>query len=187
MAGLVALAVVFVAYALVAARLDKLWVTAPMVFVAAGAILGPSGTGTLPFALDSHTTLAITELTLAVLLFTDAATVGIHQLERDTHLPGRLLLVGLPVTVLFGAVIAYFLLPDTDWLTAALVATILAPTDAALGLAVVTSPHVPARIRRALNVESGLNDGLVTPFVTFFLAAVTSEAAGRSWAGLGLK
>ena len=67
--------------------------------------------------------------------------------------------------------------PSLTWAAAALVATILAPTDAALGLAVVTNRLVPARIRRALNVESGLNDGIATPFVTLFLAAVVSEEA----------
>ena len=188
MTGLVVLAAVFALYALVAARLDRWSITAPMVFVLAGAILGPSGTDLLPVSVDSHTTLAITELTLALLLFSDAATVRLREVEGDARLPSRLLFVGLPLTVLLGALLAHAVEPSLTWAAAALVATILAPTDAALGLAVVTNRLVPARIRRALNVESGLNDGIATPFVTLFLAAVVSEEAsgGRSWGHDGL-
>jgi NhaP-type Na+/H+ or K+/H+ antiporter len=117
----------------------------------------------------------ITELTLGLLLFSDASTVRLRDVEGDASLPNRLLFVGLPLTVLAGTLAAHLLLPDADWAPAALIATILAPTDAALGLAVVTNKDVPVRIRRALNVESGLNDGIVTPFVTLFIAVVASE------------
>ncbi|NTW41468.1 MAG: sodium:proton antiporter, partial [Cellulomonadaceae bacterium] len=118
---------------------------------------------------------AITEITLALLLFADAATVRFRDVEDDASLPSRLLFIGLPLTIALGSVLAYLLSPGAGWAAAALVATILAPTDAALGLAVVTNRAVPVRIRRALNVESGLNDGLATPFVTLFLAMVISE------------
>ena len=175
MTGLTILAVVFAVYALVAGRLDRLSVTAPMVFVVAGGILGPGGTDLLKVSLSSETTLALTEITLALLLFADAATVRFRDVEGDTILPRRLLFIGLPLTVVLGTVLAYLMEPGFGWAAAALVATILAPTDAALGLAVVTNRAVPARIRRALNIESGLNDGLATPFVTLFLAIVVSE------------
>lgn len=175
MGGLTVIAVVFVAYALVAARLDRWWISAPMVFAAAGLILGPHVLGVLPFSLSSKTILTITELTLAVLLFSDASTVRLRDVEGDAALPSRLLFVGLPLTIIAGAVLAYFLLPGVGWALAALIATILAPTDAALGLAVVTNRAVPVRIRRALNVESGLNDGIATPFITLFIALVAAE------------
>jgi NhaP-type Na+/H+ or K+/H+ antiporter len=84
-----------------------------------------------------------------------------------------------------GALLAYLMFPGIGWAAAALVATILAPTDAALGLAVVTNRSVPMRIRRALNVESGLNDGIATPFVTLFIAAVAAkESLGNTAWGL---
>jgi NhaP-type Na+/H+ or K+/H+ antiporter len=175
MSGLTVLAVVLVAYALVASKLDRWWITAPMVFVVAGAILGPHGLNVLPVPASSKTVLTITELTLGLLLFSDASTVRLRDVEGDASLPNRLLFVGLPLTVLAGTLAAHLLLPDADWAPAALIATILAPTDAALGLAVVTNKDVPVRIRRALNVESGLNDGIVTPFVTLFIAVVASE------------
>ncbi len=174
MGGLTALAVIVVAYTLVASKLDRWWITAPMVFVAAGLILGPAALDVLPLT-AGETVLTITELTLALLLFSDASTVRLRDVEGDARLPTRLLFVGLPLTVAAGALVAYLVFPDVRWASAALIATILAPTDAALGLAVVTNRAVPARIRRALNVESGLNDGMVTPFVTLFVAVVAAE------------
>ena len=177
MNGTTALVAVFVVYGLMASRLDRWLITAPIFFVATGLVLGPSGVGVLP-GLESETTLLITELTLGVLLFADAATVRLREVEGDARLPVRLLLVGLPLTIALGTVAARLLFPEAGWAAAALIASILAPTDAALGLAVVTNPAVPARIRRALNVESGLNDGIATPFVTLFLSLVIAEEEG---------
>jgi sodium/hydrogen antiporter len=173
--GVAALVAVFVVYGLFATRLDRSLISAPIFFVLTGLVLGSSGAGVLPSDLDSETTLRITELTLGVLLFADAATVRLREVEGDARLPVRLLLVGLPLTIALGTVAAGVLFPQAGWAAAALVASILAPTDAALGLAVVTNPAVPSRIRRALNVESGLNDGIATPFVTLFLTLVLAE------------
>ena len=179
MGGLTILAVVVVAYTLVASRLDRWWITGPMVFVAAGVILGPGGLDVLPLSLNDETVLTITELTLALLLFSDASTVRLRDVEGDTGLPRRLLFVGLPLTIAAGALLAYLVFPEVGWAAAALIATILAPTDAALGLAVVTNKAVPVRIRRALNVESGLNDGIATPFVTLFIAVGRRRGSAR--------
>ncbi|WP_020524711.1 cation:proton antiporter [Catelliglobosispora koreensis] len=184
MSGVVALTAVIVAYSLVASKLDRWWITSPMVFVAAGVLLGPAGIGVFPLSLTHETVLAITELTLALLLFADASTVRLRDVEGDTGLPARLLFIGLPATIVAGAVVAYLLFPDSGWVAAALIATILAPTDAALGLAVVSNKAVPVRIRRALNVESGLNDGIATPLVTLFIAMLAAEE-GLSTKGWG--
>jgi sodium/hydrogen antiporter len=173
--GPTVLVALFVVYGFVASRLERSFVTAPIFFVVAGLALGSRGAGILPSDLDSETTLVITELTLGVLLFADAATVQLREVEGDARLPIRLLAVGLPLTIALGTVAAKVLFPDAGWAAAALIASILAPTDAALGLAVVTNPVVPSRIRRALNVESGLNDGIATPFVTLFLILLLSE------------
>jgi NhaP-type Na+/H+ or K+/H+ antiporter len=185
MSGLCVFAIVVVLYTLVAGKLDRWWITGPMVFVAAGTILGPGVLGVFPASLSNKAILTITELTLALLLFSDASTVRLRDVEGDATLPTRLLFIGLPLTVIAGAVVAHFLLPQVGWANAALIATILAPTDAALGLAVVTNKAVPVRIRRALNVESGLNDGIATPFVTLFIAVVASdESIGQKAWGL---
>jgi NhaP-type Na+/H+ or K+/H+ antiporter len=189
MGGLTAIAVVVVAYTLVASKLDRWWISGPMVFVAAGAILGPAGLNVLPLSVTNEVVLTVTELTLALLLFSDASTVRLREVEGDAGLPTRLLFVGLPLTILAGALVAHLVFPEIPWAAAALIATILAPTDTALGLAVVTNRSVPTRIRRALNVESGLNDGIATPFVTLFIAILAAEEGlgDRAWGLEALK
>ncbi len=183
MLGAAAVALALVGYALFAQRLERRSITGPIVFVAVGLVLGPAGLGLLGVSFTSEATLLLTELTLAMLLFADAATIPFGAVRADLRLPGRLLGIGLPLTMVAGAVMAKLLFPDMTWAGAALIACILAPTDAALGLAVVTNKAVPARIRRGLNVESGLNDGIATPFVTLALAIVAVEGgSGESWA-----
>jgi sodium/hydrogen antiporter len=175
MSETVLLLLVFTAYALLARRLDRLLLSAPILFVATGLALGPDGAGQLDLSLDSHVVLTFTEITLAALLFADASTVPLRAVEGDAGVPGRLLGIGLLLTIAAGTVLGLILTPELGWAGAALIASVLAPTDAALGMAVVTDRAVPTRIRRALNIESGLNDGIATPFVTVFLAALLSE------------
>ena len=175
MSGLTALAVVVVAYTLVASKLDRWWITGPDGVRRRRRDPWSRRPGCSPLSLSNETVLTITELTLALLLFADASTVRLRDVEGDAGLPSRLLFVGLPLTIVTGALLAYLMFPEVGWAAAALIATILAPTDAALGLAVVTNKAVPVRIRRALNVESGLNDGIATPFVTLFIAVVAAE------------
>ena len=102
----------------------------------------------------------VAELTLVILLFTDASRINARTLMNEPGLPIRLLGIGLPLTMLLGTIAAKWLFPEFSWVEAALLSAILAPTDAALGQAVVSSERVPSRIRQALNVESGLNDGI---------------------------
>jgi NhaP-type Na+/H+ or K+/H+ antiporter len=184
MTGLLVLGGIFVLYALLASRLEHASVSAPMVFIAAGLVLGPSMMDLLHVQIEQHLILQITELTLGVLLFADAATIRLRELRADPALAGRLLGIGLPLTILVGALVAYALDPSIGWAGAALVASMLAATDTALVIAVVSLPVVPARIRRAINVESGLNDGICTPFFTLFLAATISVEGLKagSWA-----
>ncbi|MGH2774295.1 MAG: cation:proton antiporter [Actinomycetota bacterium] len=182
-------AAVFILYSLAASRLDRVSVSGPLVFVAAGVLVGPAASDGLPSALGGESGKLLAELTLAILLFADASTVRLRDVLSDALLPARLLLFGLPLTLVLGTLAAKLLFPSEGWAMAALIASILAPTDAALGLAVVTNRAVPVRIRRALNVESGLNDGIATPFVTLFLLVVAAEEAvgGGDWASEALK
>jgi len=180
-AGLAVVALLIVLYGAVAARLGRASVTMPMVFVLAGLLLGPAGTGLLPLAPEAEGVKLLTELTLVLVLFADASTLRVRELRADAGLPARLLGVGLPLTVALGAALALGLAPGLGLPAAALVGAILAPTDAALGLAIFSDPRVPARVRRALNVESGLNDGIATPLVTLCIALTL--AAGRRAAG----
>ena len=157
-----------IAIALVSGRLGRWAVTMPMVFVALGALAEILGITSL--ALEVEGVVIVGEVTLAVILFSDAVRIDLRSLRHTLQLPARLLGIGLPLTIAFGALIISTLLPALAFWEAWLVAAILAPTDAALGQAVVEEKAVPVRIRQALNVESGLNDGMVVPFFTLFLA-----------------
>jgi NhaP-type Na+/H+ or K+/H+ antiporter len=180
MAGLVVVLVVLVLYGLVASRLEHWSVTTPIVLVTTGIVLGEGGLGVLHVTANAESVRTVSEITLALLLFADASTIRLRDAEGDALLPGRLLGIGLPLTIAFGTVLAHAVLP-INWAEAGLVASILAPTDVALGMAVVTDPAVPARVRRALNIESGLNDGIATPFVVFFLTVAVAEQVHKHW------
>jgi sodium/hydrogen antiporter len=170
-----------VVWALVSARFEALDVSAPMAFVVLGLVLANDPISAVELDVSSESLRSMTEVTLALLLFSDAARVNLRVLRHDTGLPVRLLLVGLPLTIALGTAVAVLLFPDLDPWAAAVIATAVAPTDAALGAQVVEDRHVPPRIRRVLNVESGLNDGIATPFVTFFIAgAVADTVSGTS-------
>ncbi len=162
-----------VVFATFAGTLRRHLVSAPLAFVAAGAALG------LLTASDGANGLVgmrlVAEVTLALVLFHDAAQVRPRQIERDRGVIARLLLLGLPLSILLGLVAAHLVFPGLSVMMALLLAAALAPTDAALGAATVLNPRVPVRVRRMLNVESGLNDGLATPVVLFAIAAIAGQ------------
>lgn len=163
-------------YSIVVRRLDRANVTAPMVFVAVGLLVGETGLGLVPMTADAPWLLVVAEITLALLLFADASHLRLRDVEGDPRPAAGLLFLGLPLTVVVGTLLAVWIFPEHGWVTAALVAALLAPTDAALGAAVVNDRRVPSRVRRLLNVESGLNDGLATPVVSVLIVVVASEA-----------
>lgn len=163
-----------IAYGLISHRVEHSVLTGPMLFVAFGLLMGSAGFDVLDLSLDSSGVEILAEATLALLLFTDATRIDMRSLRRDVALPARMLVIGLPLAIVFGTVLAALLF-DIPVAVAALIAAILAPTDAALGEAVVTSPSVPVRIRQSLNVESGLNDGIALPAVTVFVALAAED------------
>lgn len=168
---LVALAMV-VAWGAFSLRLERDNLTAPIVFTVAGAALAGLGLVDGPSAPERLKPLV--EVTLVWVLFSDAARVKLHDLRADLGQYVRLLAVGLPLTVLAGWGLALWLFPLLGGWLALLVAAALAPTDAALGVPVVTNPAVPSRIRQLITVESGLNDGIVTPVVLVAIAGAAS-------------
>ena len=175
MIDLLVLAVAVFAFGLISRRLEGTIITAPLVFVAAGVVLGPAVFGIAEFALDEHAVLLLGEIALAIVLFTDAAQTNLRALRQNEALPLRLLGIGMPLTIALGTAIAALLLTDLTFWEAAIVGTVLAPTDAALGQPVVSDPRVPARIRQTLNVEAGLNDGLSVPFLALFLTLAEAD------------
>ena len=162
-------------YGIIAERLERTPISGAIVFIVFGLFFGPFGLGILNFNVTSENLKLIVELTLALILFTDAANADLTVLKSSIRLPCRLLLVGLPLTILLGFGVGRLLFPDFSLVEAAILATMLAPTDAALGKAVVTNPHVPAKIREDLNVESGLNDGICVPILFALLAIATNQ------------
>ena len=174
-AGLAIFALLLAVYGALGVWLGRRSITMPIVFVIIGALLGKYGLDWLPISANDEFVRGLTELTLALLLFADASTVNFGKLSHDAGMPARLLGIGLPLTLGLGAVVAFALFPNEGWGFALLMGAILAPTDAALGLPIFVNPKVPIRIRRALNVESGLNDGIATPFVTLFIALAVAE------------
>jgi sodium/hydrogen antiporter len=166
-------------FSLVSGRLEKTVITAPIVFATAGVLAFPAmdAAGAHP---ATHHFLTLAEIGLVLLLFTDASRTDLGILRNIRALPGRLLGIGMPLTILFGALAAKLIFPQLTLWEAGILAAILAPTDAGLGQVIVNSPLVPIRVRQALNVEAGLNDGLSVPFMLFFIAMA---AAGADDAG----
>lgn len=159
------------AFALVQNRLSTTPITGPIVFVALGLAASADGLGIIEPSEGNVTRIVdvVFQGTLVLVLFTDAAALRFSSWRQDAALPGRLLGIGLPLTIAVGAAIAALLLTDLDFWEAAIIGAIIAPTDAALGQAVISNPRVPDRIRQALDVESGLNDGISLPFVLIFI------------------
>jgi NhaP-type Na+/H+ or K+/H+ antiporter len=181
-AVLIVMATIFV-WGVVSARLTRADLTAPIVFVVAGGVLAATDLVDGPSAPETLTPLV--EITLVWVLFSDAARVPVQELRHDLGQYVRLLAVGLPLTILAGWGLATWLFPELGLWLALVVAAALAPTDAALGVPVVTNPVVPARIRRLITVESGLNDGIATPVVMLAIAGAASAEGIADAPGLG--
>ena len=165
-------------YSMVAGRVERSAVSGPMVFVVAGFLLGPFGLGWLKGDAASEDLRTLADVTLALILFIDAANVDMSVLKRHIRIPSRMLLLGLPGVIALGFGIAVLMFDVLSIYEAAILATMLAATDAALGKAVITNKAVPARIREGLNVESGLNDGLCVPIVLFLIALAVGGEHG---------
>ena len=163
-------------YSSVAGAVERTWVSGPIVFTCFGLLVGPLGLDLLSWETDSETIRSLAEVTLAMVLFTDAAGADMSVLKKTAGLPTRLLLIGLPLTIVLGFGVGVLLVDSLSLFTIALLATMLAPTDAALGKAVVTNESVPDNIRQGLNVESGLNDGICVPILFVFLALALDKA-----------
>ncbi len=176
--------------AAVSRRLSGTPITATMVFVTVGLLVGPEVLDGIDLESSSATVRTLAETTLALVLFSDASRIDLRELRSEVGVPLRLLCIGLPLTIALGTLAAAAIFGQLSVEEALILAIVLAPTDAALGQAVVTEPRVPGRIRQGLNVESGLNDGICVPllFAAVAVADVESEISeGRSAATLLLE
>lgn len=184
----IAVALMFLAYAMVSAKLEGTVLTAPLLFVAFGFVIGAGGLDLADIDLSHSMLHLVAELTLILVLFSDAARIDLKLVRRDHNLPLRMLVLGLPLAIVFGTAAAAWLFPGFGLWEAALLAALLAPTDAALGQPVVSNPAVPQRIRQAINIESGLNDGIALPAVLLFAALASMHGGGESqnWITFGV-
>ncbi|MBL0673862.1 cation:proton antiporter [Aeromonas dhakensis] len=181
--NLAVIAAFLLIYSLIAGRFESRLINGPLLFLLMGWLLGPGGIELLSLSIDSDGIKLLAELTLVIVLFSDAANTNWQVLLANRSLPIRLLLIGLPLTLAAGTLFGRWIYPDLPLLELAILSTILAPTDAALGKAVVSNPAVPAPIREGLNQESGLNDGICVPVLLLLLALI---APTEQHSGTGL-
>jgi NhaP-type Na+/H+ or K+/H+ antiporter len=165
-------------YSLVSRQLGRSVVTGPIIFTIAGIVVRASLSLSIDIEENLKVLLFIAEMGLVLLLFTDASRIRLENLQSLRRLPTRLLSVGMLLTILLGAIAALIVFPHLSIWEAGILAAVLAPTDAGLGQVIVSSPRVPTRIRNALNVEAGLNDGMSVPFLMFFIAMAQSGSEG---------
>jgi NhaP-type Na+/H+ or K+/H+ antiporter len=170
--ALTTFAALLIGYATVSRRLERVNVSGAMFFTSAGLLVGPV-LGLLELQVDGEQVKVLAEITLTLVLFADASRISLRALRHEFAVPLRLLGIGLPLTILAGALAGAVVVPGVSFAEALVLAIVLACTDAALGQAVVSDERVPSRIRQGLNVESGLNDGLCVPL--FFIAIAIAE------------
>jgi NhaP-type Na+/H+ or K+/H+ antiporter len=160
-------------FSVIAGRVERSAVSGPIIFIAFGLIAGPVGLGLLDMDVQAVELRVVADLTLALVLFIDAANADLATLRTHATIPRRMLLIGLPLCIALGVGTGLVIFPDISFYEICILATMLAATDAALGKGVVTNKAVPARIREGLNAESGLNDGMCVPVLLVFLALAT--------------
>ena len=176
------LALLVAGYALIAARLERLSIGPALVFLFIGVFMSEDVFGRIALEPEAEPLKILAQVTLTLLLFADASTIRVGALRGDAKPVVRLLAIGLLLTIALGSLSALLLFPGISLGIALVIGAALAPTDAALGHAVVTDPKVPARVRRLLNVEGGLNDGIATPFVFLGVALAGAEmTGGEGW------
>ena len=177
-----------VCWALLSARLRRWSVTAPIVLALCGLVLGSTPDSPVHVNIKAGSVRELVEISLALILFTDASRISAHWFQRRPSLvAARLLLIALPLMLVTGVLAALPLFHGAELAVLAVIAASLAPTDAALGASVMDDERIPLRLREVINVESGLNDGLATPFVLFFIAIASAEGANTSVAAASVE
>ena len=185
--NLAVLAIFAFLFSAIAGRVERSVITGPMVYIFFGLLAGPLGFGFLHMDVNAIEMRVIADLTLALVLFLDAANADLKTLRTHAAIPQRMLGIGLPLCIALGAYIGTLVFPDVSLWEVCILATMLAATDAALGKGVVSNEAVPNRVRQGLNAESGLNDGLAVPVLFVFLALATGEASGGGSATLAVQ
>ncbi len=174
--ALAVVALALIAFGVVSRRVHGTPITPAIIFVGIGLVVGSQALDLFDPSPTGEPIRVLAEATLTLVLFADASRINMRTLRREYTVPARLLGIGLPLTIAFGALLAATLFGALSVPEALVLAVLLAPTDAALGQAVVTEPRLPSRIRQGLNVESGLNDGICVPLLFIVLAVAEADA-----------
>jgi len=179
------ISLVILGYGLFSKLLGRYNISGPMVFTGVGILLSPLVLGGEPIHVNAESVQIVAEITLIIVLFSDAAALNLNQLKANWRLPARLLFVAMPITIIIATFTGIYFFPNESLLYVLLLALILAPTDAALGKIVVSDERIPSTVRNTINVESGLNDGIVFPVLLTVLAMISSGAdtAQSGWMG----
>ena len=178
------IATIVLLYGYISKFLERYNISGPMVFTLFGLFLSPLGINYLSLDLNAESVKIVAELALIIVLFSDSSTLNVRNFKEGYKIPLRLLFIGLPLTILFSTYAATLFFPAAPLLYIIVMALILAPTDAALGKAVVVDTSVPKRIRSGINIESGLNDGIVFPLLITALLLISSHkelGSDNSW------
>jgi len=154
---------------------DRSVLSMAVLFLLAGFLCGPGMLDFIRLTPDDPIVQRLAELALFSILFTDGMRLNLLEFTSKWRLPGRALLIGLPLTLLGTAALGHFV-AGLSWLEALLVGAILSPTDPVFAAAIIGREEIPLRLRHLLNVESGLNDGLALPIVLALMALVGHEA-----------
>ena len=170
-------ALLILLYGYISKALATINISGPMFFAGVGLLISPLGLNVSQVDVNAEFVTIIVEIALVLVLFSDAALLDLKLLRRSWKLPARLLVIGLPITIIAGTLTAQLIFPEEQIMYMLLLALLLTPTDAALGKAVVSDPKVPKKIRSTINVESGLNDGIIFPLVVTVLAMITSDVS----------
>lgn len=160
---------------LVSALANRTVLSTAVLFLLAGFLLGDGVVGVVHVRSGDSSVSGLAQLALFSVLFTDGMRIGLPELRTSWRLPGRALLLGLPITLFVTAALAHVLV-DLPWTESLLLGAVLSPTDPVFAAAIVGREEIPFRLRNLLNVESGLNDGLALPIVVVLLAAVGPES-----------
>jgi NhaP-type Na+/H+ or K+/H+ antiporter len=182
--AILVIALVVLLYGYISRALSRFNISGPMMFTGIGLLLSPLAFNFTQVGINAGYITIIVEVALVLVLFSDAALLDLKLLKKSWEIPARLLFVGLPLTIISGAFVAQLIFPEEPTTYLILLALLLTPTDAALGKAVVSDPKVPKKIRSSINVESGLNDGIVFPILLTVVAMISSgltQAEDNSW------
>lgn len=175
MVAVITVLVIIIVWSALSAPLDRRGITSALFFMVAGLVIGVVMPSVLDIRLETLVAERIAEVALVLLLFSDATRLNLRALRQQLGWPSRLLLIGLPLTILAGTGIGLLIFPGMAVASVFLLAAMLAPTDAALGQKVISDQAVPPRVRQTLDVESGLNDGLAVPFFLVALSIANAE------------